>query len=192
MFNRYRKLYFEEYAAQTLTLYVFKSTIHHRECPDLEVVAKQVGIEVTQAINEDMISALPKYKMYTSYALNPFDLQGLMSEQDVSLIFKKVEEAIKRKMVKSVHYTKYAHNGLYIFTHCFSLTMQNVKDFFASLLYPITFYDTIYLNGVDRMYCFDVKTRHINEIVFTSKDFVMINQVSLQYEEIQERKKNHA
>ncbi len=192
MQNRYRKLYFEEYAAQTLRLYLLEKTIVHRDCPDLEIPALQMGVEVSQAIKEDIIFSLRKETLYGSYALNPFDLTALLTKEDLDDYFSKIKQAIARKIVKSKHYTRYRNNGLYLFTHCFLLTMQNVSAFFASLDFPITFYDTIYLNGIDCLYCYDVKTKNIQTYAFESKDLVLMNRLSLQYEERKEGERANA
>lgn len=192
MKNRYRKLYFEEYAAQTLKLYLMENTIVHRDCPDLEISALQMGVEVTQAIKEDIIYELRKETIYASYALNPFDLSALLTKEDVDGYFGKIKQALLRKIQKSSHYTRYQHNGLYIFTHCFLLTNENVQAFFTSLDFPIVFYDAIYLNGVDCLYCYHVKDKSITTFHFESKDLVLINQLSLRYEERKEKEKEDA
>lgn len=189
---RYRKLYFEDYAAQTLKILLDVRDVFHREKPDLEIASLEMGIEVTQAIKEDIIFEVEKEVIYTPFSLNPFDRQTLLDKGDISQYFVKIAASIQVKIKKSDNYQKFNRNGLYIFTHCFLLNENNVTAFFQSLPFPITFYDTIYLNGIDTLYCYDVVSKRIQVHSLQSEDLLRINILALQYESIKESEKENA
>lgn len=187
MKHRYSKVYFEKYAALTLHHYlnIKDNQIIQSDCPDLRIPSLNMGIEVTQAIKDDVVFSLKKEKLYSSYVMNPFDLRELLNLNPVDKqeYFKAIDLSIKRKIIKSKHYDSYLNNGLYIFTHCSNLNKEIIDDFFVHHNYQDDFYHNIYLNGIRSLFIYDKINKEVKEIHYELEDLLTYNQVSLLYEE---------
>lgn len=158
MKQRYSKIYFEKYAALTLHQYfhISEEQIIQADMPDLRIPVLNMGIEVTQAIKDDI--SIQKKQLYSSYVMNPFDVQELFNvyTDDMQKYLMNIDDAIQRKIGKSKNYIAYKYNGLYIFTHCVSLTYEIMNAFFKQHTYENLFYRYIYLNSIDHMFIYDV------------------------------------
>lgn len=187
MKRRYSKIYFEKYAAMTLHQYyhIHENQIIQSDRPDLRIPSLDMGIEVTQAIKDDVVFSLKKEKLYSSYVMNPFDLRDLlnMNAIDHQEYFKAIDFSIKRKIEKSKHYECYGNNGLYIFTHCGNLTKEMITQFFIDHIYQDDFYRYIYLNGIQTLFVYDQVTSEVLEFRYELEDLLTYNQISLLYEE---------
>lgn len=186
MKQQYSKIYFEKYAALTLHHYfnIAESEILQSDRPDLRIPELAMGVEVTQAIKDDFVCYLKKEELYDLYVINPFDLKALLSSQpiDEQVFFINIDEAIKRKIEKSKNYTSYHINGLYIFTHCSNLNKEMMHSFFRQHVYDNDFYHYIFLNGIQNLFIYDMKTQNIQAHPFTMKNLIAYNQKSLYYE----------
>lgn len=192
MKHRYSKIYFEKYAAMTLHQYlnIKETQIIQSDRPDLRIPILNMGIEVTQAIKDDVVFSLKKEKLYSSYVMNPFDLKELLSmhQKDIQEYYKCIDQAILRKIEKSKNYASYEKNGLYIFTHCSNLEKEMMEVFFKQHTYHNSFYRYIYLNGITRLFVYDCVSRSIEEYDYELEDLIAYNQISLLYEEYAYRK----
>lgn len=187
MKHRYSKIYFEKYAAMTLHQYyhINENQIIQSDCPDLRIPSLNMGIEVTQAIKDDVVFSLKKENLYSSYVMNPFDLRELlnMNAIDQQEYFKAIDVSIKRKIIKSKHYDSYGKNGLYIFTHCQTLNKEMIEQFFIEHSYEDDFYQYIYLNGIQTLFIYDKVKKEVLEFHYELEDLLAYNQISLLYEE---------
>lgn len=185
MKQRYSKIYFEKYAALTLHQYfhISEEQIIQADMPDLRIPVLNMGIEVTQAIKDDI--SIQKKQLYSSYVMNPFDMQELFNvhTDDMQKYLMNIDDAIQRKIGKSKNYITYKYNGLYIFTHCISLTYEIMNAFFKQHAYENIFYRYIYLNSIDHMFIYDCYDHQLNEYQYELKDLIAYNQISLLYEE---------
>lgn len=187
MKHRYSKIYFEKYAAMTLHQYyhINENQIIQSDRPDLRIPYLDMGIEVTQAIKDDIVFSLKKENLYSSYVMNPFDLRELLTMNDIDQqeYFKAIDFSIKRKIEKSKHYECYGNNGLYIFTHCGNLNKEMIEQFFIDHVYQDDFYRYIYLNGIQTLFIYDKVKKEVLEFHYELEDLLAYNQISLLYEE---------
>ncbi|NBK96406.1 MAG: hypothetical protein EOM50_00025 [Erysipelotrichia bacterium] len=187
MKNRYTKLYFEKYAALSLAMYlnISQEDIILSDRPDLRIPKKEMGIEVSQAMKDEVVFSIKKENLYSSYLMNPFDLKAILEVQKESIedYFVCIDKAIKRKLEKSKHYVRYVHNGLYIFTHCNQFNEDMIRAFFNQHVYQNTFYDEIYLNAIQCLYIYHCKQKKISVFHYDLNDLLVFNQSSLWYEQ---------
>lgn len=182
----YGKHYFEKYAALTLS-HIFsipEQEILLSDCPDLRISSLQMGIEVTQAIKSNLVFYKRKQDLYETRMMNPFDqIERLNEEDDLDCYFKKIAEAIQRKIEKSVHYQSYEHNGLYIFTHCDHLSLPALVSFFQEQSFDQSFYHEIYLNAMNELYRYHMNEERWEQYHFYNSDLLLMNYAALRYEE---------
>lgn len=179
MNRTYSKNYFEKYAALSLmkVLYVDEQEIIQSDRPDLKIKS-EYGIEVTQALTPQEAVADKKKALYSMIHMNPFDHHL----DDISFVFQKIEDALRRKEKKCKNYVSFPINGLYIFTHCRNLKQEDLEDFFNKYQFQNDFYDYIYLNCATSVYEYKRKENKITKYDYTLIELMDMNMIALEYE----------
>lgn len=180
MKETYSKNYFEKYAALSLIkiLNVKEDDIIQDDRPDLRIPVISYGIEVTQALTPQEAVADIKKPLYAILNINPFD----HNENDLEFVMEKIDNAIKRKLEKSKNYTRYLHNGLYIFSHCHNLPKKMIQQYFHDHSLNQSFYQHIYINCVNHLYHYHCHQNTLTCYKYHVNELVYMNKVALEFE----------
>lgn len=176
----YSKNYFEKYAALTLCLFfqINEEDILLSDRPDLRIPILDYGIEVTQALTPEEAVADIKKPLYASLDMTPFD----HGHDNIPFVLNKINNAIERKLDKSKNYDIYAHNALYIFSHCHTVTIDELQHVIDQYIQKDLFYHMIIINCVSHIYCFSLKDHQVESFAFDKKQLNQMNIQSLIYE----------
>ncbi len=180
MKRTYSKNYFEKYAAISLSsMYQIDiNLILQSDCPDLQILSKNIGIEVTQALTPEEAVEDKKKQLYCHIDTNPFN----SFEEDKDFLKWKIQDALNRKEKKAKHYKVFHTNALYIFTHCYNFNEEDILSCFEDYSFENSFYQFIYLNCVQNVYCLSLCDKKIHKYSFTLQQLFDMNKHSLEYE----------
>lgn len=187
MEQTYSKNYFEKYAALSLIkiLSVNENQILQSDCPDLQIPSLDYGIEVTQALTPEEAVEDKKKQIYSHLHHNPFDSH----DENIDFLILKIQDAFKRKQLKSNHYIKFKNNALYIFTHCYNVNEAEILSCFQNYDFKHSFYQYFYFNCMQHIFLFNANTSKITKYTYSLKELDSMNYLSLQYEKTCHKKR---
>lgn len=180
--SMYSKLYFEKYAALTLSEYFLipDQSFYHAECPDLTIPSLSWGIEVTQALTAQEAAADKKKYLYNLGVMNPFD----QDDDEIEIVYKKIKESLQRKNEKSKHYENCIHNGLYIFAHSRRIFLKELENWFNEMEVVSNFFDVIFINCVTSLMVYHIKEKRCEVILLPREKLLAMHAKALAYEKV--------
>ena len=209
--NEYTKVYYEHFAKLTLKYfgYDINSFIDGIEVenPDLQNEKEQIGIEVVQAIFQDMSDVIGYRNKFIKPSMSTEEIKNCFAEQGyenyviiqnqkfqglgfelkfVHQVINRICEQVKEKITKKQHYKVFANYGLYVFLDKYGsrLRLENIRTLWQEIkqIEDYKEFSYYYINGYDNLFRINVNSEKIDDIEITIPDWEKMNKQALLFE----------